>query len=293
MVEVLLKETDWDSLPRSEAELRYLPAGMANEVDGNAILENLFSPIGSGLENSNVKVPLYDVSSIRDELSIDRQGFVFSSLSTDIKESMAREEMAAIWVPAAERLLQDITGASAIASFEFTVRYSERSDDPRKTPFSAPASAVHGDFGPAQFKQRVHHLDAEAALQRVTGSKTPRRWRCFNVWQPISPPPYDSLLTVCDTRTVSADDLVVGMATAERPGEKFDVQLVGFKHRAEHRWAYCSDMGPQDILVFSGFDPSCDSPYRIVPHSAFLAPGCPPNSIPRNSVELRAVAVFD
>ena len=101
------------------------------------------------------------------------------------------------------------------------------------------------------------------------------------------------MLAVCDTRTIAPDDIVVGMGMAEKPDGRFPVQLVGMKHRPEHRWAYCANMGPRDVLVFSGFDPVRPEPYRIVPHSAFLDPTCPAGSEPRNSVELRAVAVFD
>ena len=174
-METALKEVSWESLPKIDVELRYLPPDMPNEVDGNAILENLFRPASSGLANHRVSVALHDISSLRGELSLDREGFVIAPLDTGIDGLMDPDLIKATWVPAAERLLKDLTGASAIASWEFTLRFSERSTDPRKTPLSAPASAVHGDFGPAQFLYTVDHRDANAALRIATGKDRPRR----------------------------------------------------------------------------------------------------------------------
>jgi hypothetical protein len=114
----------------------------------------------------------------------------------------------------------------------------------------------------------------------------------YQTWRAVSDPPQDNLLALCDRSSVPASDVVFYDAIIGDLGEKLDViEARGCRYGPRHRWWYCSDMGPQDLLVFIGYD-SAD-PQAVQPfHTGFDVPGCE-DAEPRASLEARFFAFYD
>jgi hypothetical protein len=135
-----------------------------------------------------------------------------------------------------------------------------------------------------EFADQLHQILEE------TGTDRPTRIQCLNVWQPISEPPHDTPLALCDATSMTREDMIVSRLSI--PGG-LEVDYVLYRPNLNHRWFYFRDMQPSEALIFYGMDPSGGPTRRAVAHTAFDDPTCPPDTPPRNSVEVRAVAFFD
>ena len=266
------------------------------------IVPFVFDADWSGIAREAVHVPISDARPIAGHLSLDEQGFVIDRLSTPPIDYLDAAQVGRQWLPAACALVQRLTKATAVLPWAVNVRFSDRSGLSRRTHVAAPARHVHTDFAPGfdPSGQPVFDAPTRAWLGITEGmppliQAAPRAWRCFNVWQQISPPPQDTPLALCDARTVAPDDMVIGRG---RLNPRFDelsssVDLSLFRRNPRHRWFYFSDMQPGETLVFCGLDPSAAPTYRMVPHIAFDDPQCPPDAPVRNSIEARVLAVFE
>lgn len=72
----------------------------------------------------------------------------------------------------------------------------------------------------------------------------------ISIWRPLFGPIRDYPLAVCDSRTVSEDDLVESdYIYPNFEGENFMV-----KANAAHRWYYMRDQGQNDALIITNYD---------------------------------------
>ncbi len=255
----------------------------------------------SGIAREPTSVDVTDARPMAGQLSLDQQGFVRDRLPTPAIDYLDAQQVGRQWLPAVVDLVQRLTGAAAVLPWAVNVRFSNRSTQSRLTKVAAPARHVHTDFAldfdPA--KQIVFDAPTFVARGIAHGepliASKPRSWRCFNVWQQISPPPSDTPLALCDARSVEAQDLVVGRgyfaASPHSPTGSVDLSL--FRRNPRHRWYYFSDLQPGETLVFSGLDPAGGPTGRMVPHIAFDDPTCLPDAPARNSIEVRVLAVFE
>lgn len=248
----------------------------------------------SGFSPRPALAPIRDADQLPAPPSLDREGFMTAPFTPGVMDYDDPDEIEHVWRPAVHELVKRATGAALVVSWAFGQRFSERSSDAQRSLVSAPARRVHSDFSPTDFVGAVAHPAAASELRKALGSAKPRRWRCFNVWQPISPPPYDAPLAVCDTRTVAVADIVPARALIlGDEGPVGHVDLCLYRYSAEHAWFYFSGLRPNRALIFNGIDPARAPNYGLVPHTAVDDPTCPPGARPRNSIEIRTLALFD
>jgi hypothetical protein len=74
----------------------------------------------------------------------------------------------------------------------------------------------------------------------------------------------------------------------DEPGNSFESQFAMFN--PAQRWYYFSDLTPDELIVFKGFD-SDPARYAQPPHNSADLPG--PGAAPRVSVEARFFAFFE
>ena len=65
-----------------------------------------------------------------------------------------------------------------------------------------------------------------------------------------------------------------------------------FQQNPAQRWHYFPDMRPGETLIFSAFDPLADIRRARVPHGAVDLPHLAGKTVPRNSIEIRALVVY-
>jgi hypothetical protein len=226
-------------------------------------------------------VPIHDLRSIADLVSLDREGFALVRQPSAIRNFYDDEEVKQVYCDEAKQLIKRVTGADRVFIFDHTVRKRvEGAVDLRDGSPRQPVSRVHVDHTAKSGPQRVRDLIPDEADQLLKG-----RVQIINLWRPIRGPLRDAPLAVCDARTVGADELVGSdLVYPHRVGETYSV-----KFSPQHRWFYVPEMTADEILLLKCFDSEIDGRARFAPHSAFVDPTTPADAAPRESIELRTL----
>jgi hypothetical protein len=115
-----------------------------------------------------------------------------------------------------------------------------------------------------------------------------RRFAIIQVWRAINQPIRSNPLAVADAKSVAMDDLLI----AERRYPHRIGQTYRLKYSPNHRWFYFPEMRRDEALVFKVYDSETDGRARFTPHTSFVDPTSPANAPPRQSIEVRAFALF-
>jgi hypothetical protein len=266
-------------LPYVEAELNYLvpmaerPRYYAYEPGPEDAPPNM--------KHEAHRVPIYDMRTIRSEISLDRQGFALVDQKSAVKDFWDDDEVRRVYYPEAERFIAEATGASRVFIFDHLQRRRVPGlvDRSRNGP-RQPATRVHVDHTARSGPQRVRDLLGEEAEELLKG-----RVQVINLWRPIKGPLRDAPLAVCDARTVDPADLVPSdLIYRDRVGETYSVT-----YNPAHRWYYVPEMRADEALLLKCCDSKTDGRARFMPHTAFTDPTTPPDAFPRESIELRTL----
>ena len=106
-------------------------------------------------------------------------------------------------------------------------------------------------------------------------------------------PPHDVPLAVCKTGSLADTDIQVSDFIEEIEGSPpYQGELSLCRYNSAHEWFCVSDMTPDEVLLFIGYDYSNPGKCGAM-HSAFRDPSCPPGAPGRASVEVRMFAFFE
>ncbi|HEY5411008.1 MAG TPA: CmcJ/NvfI family oxidoreductase [Caulobacteraceae bacterium] len=232
------------------------------------------------------------------ELSLDRQGFILASHQSRVARlpEMAETNLAAqhglppinqAYYAELLPLMARLSGAREVIpqATGLTVRFSARS---KRQSWAGAAGFIHLDVTESSMK-RFLEFSLAAAGREIAPWK---RLVLLQTWRTVSDPPQDNLLTLCDRRSAPPSDVVIYDAViGEKDTALETIEARGCRYGPGHRWWYASDMGPEDLLVFTGYD-SAD-PGAVQPfHTGFDAPGHE-DAAPRASLEARFFAFYD
>lgn len=223
-----------------------------------------------------------DGRAVKDELQLERNGFVFVDHKTAMKNFFDQEELKSVYFPEVEELIKKTSGASRVVIFDHTLRSGDESEREEKL-IREPVLSAHNDYTEWSGPQRVRDLmgdEAEALLER--------RFAIIQVWRAINQPIQSNPLAVADARSVVPDDLMI----AERRYPNRVGQTYRLKHNPNHRWFYFPKMRRDEAIVFKVYDSEKDGRARFTPHSSFEDPNTPPGAPPRQSIEARALVFF-
>jgi hypothetical protein len=247
-------------------------------------------PEGKAWHNASYErttVTIRDARSVRDDLSIDRDGFELHDAPTAVRDFYDRDEIVEVYYPEIAQLALAATGASHVFVFDHLLRKREsgvpRAFGRRDGHRPGAAGRVHADFTVASARRRL-----EAELN-TTPIDAVSRYSILNLWRAIRHPVLDAPLAVCDARTVAPGDLVAcDIFYPERNGEIYEVV-----HQPRHEWSYFPSMTRDEVLIFKQFDSAGNQVASVTPHAAFEHPDAPADTPPRESIEIRCLLVFD
>ncbi len=226
--------------------------------------------------------------------SIDVEGFeLLEHVSTVPNFDLIEEDDAVdkLYIEEMTALVKTVTGAPiVIMQGGGKKRYGQKAQDKLVGLKNAlPALYPHGDTTDTSAL-----WVAEMMASFVPGVEIEKlsRWMHINLWRPITQPPHDYPLAVCDTRTVGPNDAVPVIAKTEtRAAGASDFETHGYVQNPAHRWCYFADMTPDEVLMFKTHDSDPTRAHQVA-HTAFLNPLCPPGAPTRGSVEMRAFVAF-
>lgn len=242
-------------------------------------------------------VPVIDARRLPTLPTLEREGFLLANhvsataLDTAMVEenAMPRDDVPDVNDRYAEELIpliQELTGARDVfpqygtAQVRFSNRAAARS-------WLATAGFAHVDFVASQVDELVDRTITETGRT----VKPYRRQRLIQTWRVITDPPQDMPLAVCDSRSVSARDLIP-MDFHGVPGSRNElIKSRVCQYGDGHRWHYYPDMTPQEVLVFSGYDSDDPDAVNVV-HTSF-DDATVDDAVPRGSIECRFIALYD
>ena len=114
-------------------------------------------------------------------------------------------------------------------------------------------------------------------------------WRNCNFRHPVQTMP----LALCDVRSVLPEDIVFAESLLQRdpPQRGYSYRLV---HRRTQQWYYFPAMSADEILVHKQYDSLEEASHRRgVFHGAVSDPTVGPDAPPRETVEVRVLALFE
>jgi hypothetical protein len=259
---------------------------------------DLVEPERNLMEFEAHEIEVRDIRAARDSLSLLEQGFTLTTHTSRVAHTQEIADTnltAQSGLPPINKayydellpLIHQLSGAREVIpqSTGLTVRFSPRAT--RKS-WAGAAGFIHLDVT-ARSVERFLKFSLDAAGRPI---EPWRRVVMLQTWRAITEPPQDNLLALCDRRSVPQSDVVFYDAIIGDKGSALEnIEARSCRFGPGHRWWYVSDMRPEDLLVFVGFD-SAD-PEAVQPfHTGFDLPG-PENAVPRGSLEARFFAFYD
>lgn len=251
-----------------------------------------FHPGDAARSNLNLdgrEISIRDMRPVQDMLSLDREGFAIVPHTSTVTDFRDPVQIRDIYRREIADIVMAVTGAARVIVAERTLyRLGDRSPDFGATGTTYAMRMIHTDYTPNSGPGFVSSILTPEELRVWRG----HRAAGFSIWRALSEPPQDTPLAVCDATSVEPDDFIPSDVTITPPDGRDVTWEGGFlRHNPLHRWGYFSNMHRDEALIFK----ICDSDARRaeqVFHTAFDDPSAPPDTAPRESVDIRAVALF-
>jgi hypothetical protein len=227
-------------------------------------------------------VPMHNGRLNKDRFSLDGDGFRFVDHHTKMTDFFDADEIARVYYPEMIDLVKQESGAKRVVVFDHTLRTADDGLREEKKIREA-VHRVHNDYTEWSGPQRLREVLPDEADELLK-----RRFAIIQVWRPIRHPVETDPLAICDARSVSFDDFVI----SERRYPTRIGQTYVVANNPNHRWYWFPRMRRDEALVFKVYDSAKDGRARWTAHTAFPDPLSPPNARPRESIEIRTLALF-
>lgn len=214
---------------------------------------------------------------------LDVNGFELLRHETVMRDFRDVDGVKRVYYPETADLMAQKTGARRVEIFDHTLRTGDE-DDRSARKWREPVRMVHNDYtdwsGPQRIRDILGDEDADAALAG--------RAAILQLWRPIDRPVERDPFCLCDWRSIAPDDLLA--AERRHPGRLGEIYQLTWND--SHRWVAFPHMTRDEAVLFKTWDSAVDGRARFAPHTSFEDPSSPPDAPPRESIEVRAVAVF-
>ena len=249
---------------------------LVNETFGHGNIDRLNS---GTYENRSVAIA---DARTNGELSLDTSGYLLAGHRTAVRDFFDPHELTATYYPEIIDLVKRHSGAHRVEVFDHTLRSGDETERQEKR-LREVIRGAHNDFTEWSGPQRLRDIlpdEAEALLAR--------RFAIIQVWRPIQPVIESNPLAMADARSVAPEDLLV----AERRYPNRVGQTYRLRYNPAHRWAYFPRQSRDEAIVFKVYDSATDGRARFTPHTSFDDPTTPAGAVPRQSIEVRTLALF-
>jgi hypothetical protein len=218
------------------------------------------------------------------QLSLDRHGAALVEHRSALRDFYDEARIVEVYYPEAAALIKSAMGAQRVAVFDHNVRCGQGMPRrPNRYARGRPVFHAHTDYTETSCLRRLHEVFGEEAA-----TLRHRRFVQINLWRPISGPLRDAPLAICNASSIAPQHLApVDLIYSERRGE-----IYYLKYDPSQRWYFASDMQPDEAWLLGNCDSDAASSARFAAHSAFNDP-TPWSHVPaRESIEVRAFAIF-
>jgi len=230
-------------------------------------------------------VAIQDARWVPGGLLLDQHGATVLQHRSSIRVFNDEQLIADRYYPESAEAIKAATGASRVIVFDHNIRRGEslslQADRPNQ---GRPVMHAHTDFTEASAARRLRDLVGEEAEDLLR-----HRVVQLNLWRPIRAPLRDAPLAVCDASSIGTRGLVaVDLIYPHRRGE-----IYYLRYDPAQQWYYLPDMTTDEAWLFKNFDSAAMGTNASAAHSAFNDPRPNGHRLPRESIEVRAFALFD
>lgn len=270
-----------EAAPAFEALLNYLADTTETPESYGGVSQNEADTKRRG-KYAEHQMPIYNGRAIVDQLSLEREGFIFVRHDTKVKNFYDEDEVRSVYYKETEELVKQSSGAKRVLVFDHTLRAADDAIREQQK-VSGPVRNAHNDYTEWSGPQRVRDLLPDEAEDLIS-----RRFAVVQVWRPINQPVQNEHLAIADARSIGMSQLVPSARIyPNRRGEVYHAT-----HSPAHRWYYFPNMQRNEAMVFKCYDSMKDGRARWTAHCAFDDPTAPANVPPRESIEMRTLAFF-
>lgn len=237
----------------------------------------------SNLRCEQYSVRVYDARSLLSLPSLDREGFMLLQHNSSTHDFYDQATLREGYYREIEQLISVVTGAASVIAFDHNIR--ARGPRAKQLLLHPPVLRVHCDNTTNSGPQCAREL-----LGIADDVPIDRRFAIINCWRPIRGPLRDAPLAMCDARSAVGDLVPTDLVYRDRISETYAVT-----YNPGHRWFYFPAMREDEILIFKcydSYDTSEEGWARFTPHSAIDDPTAPSDGFPRESIDIRALAVY-
>jgi len=221
-------------------------------------------------------VLITDGRHLRHQLSNEITGFELLGHETKVSDFYDIDEVKSIYYEEVNSLIMQVTSAKKVVIFDHTLRSGDEAARNTKK-IREPVLSAHNDYTEWSGPQRVR----EIMPMQESDKLLKKRFSIIQVWRPINGP-------ICDARSVEQKDFIkTERRYPNRTGETYRLS-----YNPNHKWYYFPNMKQDEVIVFKVYDSSRDGRARFTPHTSFEDPNTPPDSPPRESIEVRALVFY-
>lgn len=228
-------------------------------------------------------VLITDGRHLRHQLSNEITGFELLDHETKVSDFYDIDEVKSIYYEEVNSLIMQVTSAKKVVIFDHTLRSGDEAARNTKK-IREPVLSAHNDYTEWSGPQRVR----EIMPMQESDKLLKKRFSIIQVWRPINGPIKSNPLAICDARSVEQKDFIkTERRYPNRTGETYRLS-----YNPNHKWYYFPNMKQDEVIVFKVYDSSRDGRARFTPHTSFEDPNTPPDSPPRESIEVRALVFY-
>ncbi len=280
MSQVLERRTAPEAIDSVEATLNYV----AN--DGSKIFTVTANPGGTDVRSGGTPDPrrmtVLNGRQHAKDFELENNGFRFVRHDTQMKDFYDPDEITRVYYPEMVELIKKESGAKRVVVFDHTLRTADDALRESKQ-IREVVRRVHNDYTEWSGPQRLRDIlpgEADALLKG--------RFAIIQVWRPIRHPVETHPLAMADAKSLSDDDFII----SERRYPDRVGQTYAIAHNPAHRWFWFPRQRREEAIVFKVYDSMKDGRARWTAHTAFDDPTTPADARPRESIEIRTLALF-
>ena len=217
------------------------------------------------------------------QFKIENGGFELIDHKSTVKNFYDDEEVVKVYYKEMGEYVKEKVGADSVYIFSHITRNEAQADSGER---KGGHRLVHNDFT-TNFGKTLDPFIKEIGTN-------PTRIEVFNLWRRFDKDGLDTPFAVCDKRTVSEKELIptdLFNYIGDEP-QGLTVEIYQSAHNENHKWYFYPKMNRDEVLMFKTYD-SSDDPFLPTLHSAFDDPSVEQKASPRESIEVRAVCLYN
>lgn len=251
----------------------------------------------------STKVTIADGRYALDNLDFEHCGFTLLEHCSKVTEWRNEQLVNEIHVPEIELLAKEFTGCDHAIVYPALIRSPATA---KEIADYAPIESVHSDYTEdyqlmVTTPSRSYCEFLEPLLKRdgldFNAIQQAHRMMVIQFWRNIGDPLPDFPLAICDAETVHHSELIA-IDVPEYGGQRLNFEAFAVRTPPQpelHAWYTFPKLALNEVVTFRTFDSRCVEEDRAfwTPHTAFRDPNAGPNAPQRESVEMRALCLFN